>query len=304
MPCYNPIDGYRSKYVNESGKRSIVFNREQGFVDLPVKVPCGRCIGCRLEYSRQWAVRCVHEASLHEENSFVTLTYRPEEVPEDHSIHKEEVQKFIKRLRKELGEQKIRYFACGEYGEQRNRPHYHLIIFGYGFPDKRLWSKKNGNLLFRSELLEKVWTKGFSSIGEVTFESAAYVARYVMKKRKGKDEPERYTLVDKETGEVHYIEKEFCLMSRRPGLGKGWYEKYKSDTDKDFITIRGAKMKLPKYYDSQIEKESELEMKIRKGKRIREAIKRKEDNTMDRLRVKEKVKKAQLEYLKRDTEEM
>jgi hypothetical protein len=289
---------------------------------MEVTVPCGRCIGCRLEHSRQWAVRCMHEAQCHEENSFITLTYAPEYLPSDHSIHKEELQKFFKRLRKETGV-KLRYFACGEYGEQNNRPHYHAIIFGYDFPDKELWSKtKGGDLLFRSKLLEKVWPKGHSLIGNVTFESAAYVARYVMKKRKGDQEEidEYYKLLDEETGEVHKIEPEFCLMSRRPGIGREWLEKYKQDTDKDFITLRGKKMKLPKYYDSINEQESLIEeaskideqakrvyspkMERIKGKRRSAAKEAEADNTFERLAVKEEVKKAQVAMLKRNVEEI
>jgi hypothetical protein len=305
MPCYKPIQGYRSKYLSKNGKRPIVFSPNSGFKDMPVTVPCGRCIGCRLEYSRQWAVRCMHEAQCHDANAFITLTYAPEHLPSDHSIHKEELQKFFKRLRKELGDVKIRYFACGEYGEQNNRPHYHAIIFGTDFPDKQIHTKKNGNVLYRSATLEKVWTLGHSLIGEVTFESAAYVARYVTKKFKGDEDEknEHYKIVDPETGEIHQQEPEFCLMSRRPGLGREWLEKFKGDTDKDFITLRGKKMKLPKYYDSVIEMEDEIAYQYRKGKRRRQAKENEADNTYERLSVKEHVKKAQIAFLKRDIEE-
>jgi hypothetical protein len=303
VPCYSPIKGYRSKFVNPSGKRSIVFNPKDGFADLEVTVPCGRCIGCRLEYSRQWAVRCMHEAQMHEQNSFITLTYSPEYLPKDKSIQKQELQKFFKRLRKNTGV-KLRYFACGEYGELNNRPHYHAIVFGYDFPDKVLHTKRNGNLLFRSEVLEKAWPFGHSLIGAVTFESAAYVARYVTKKFKGNEEEKdaHYRLLDKDTGEVFQIEPEFCLMSRRPGIGREWLEKFKGDTNKDFITHRGSKMKLPKYYDSVLEIEDELGMLKRKSKRRKMANKNKEDNTSERLTVKEKVKKAQIKQLSRDFE--
>jgi hypothetical protein len=307
MPCYKPLTGYRSKFVNpKTGKRAVVFSPNDGYTDMQVTVPCGRCIGCRLEYSRQWAVRCMHEAQCHETNSFITLTYAPEHLPGDHSIHKEEMQKFFKRLRKEIGI-RIRYFACGEYGGKKNRPHYHAIIFGYDFPDKYLHTKtKRGDLLYRSSTLEKVWTKGHSLIGNVTFESAAYVARYVTKKFKGDEEEaaEYYKIVDPETGEIHQLEPEFCLMSRRPGLGKEWLEKYKGDTDKDFITVRGKKMKLPKYYDSQLEMEDELAMMERKGKRRAQAKKNAHDNTDARLKVKETVKLAQIGTLTRDLEEI
>lgn len=324
MPCYHPLTGYRSKFKNESGKRSIVFNTQDGYQDLKVEVPCGRCIGCRLEYSRQWAVRCMHEAQMHEANSFITLTYNNEHLPEDQSIHKEELQKFFKRLRKNLHTKysklklptpEIRYFACGEYGE-KGRAHYHAIIFGYDFPDKLLFTKtKNGDLLFRSQELEKAWSKdgksmGFSTIGNATFESCAYVARYVMKKRKGDDDTpdpvtgktnkEYYLIVDDETGETWHREPEFCLMSRRPGLGKTWLEKFKQDTDKDFITVNYSKQKLPKYYDSILEQEDALAFEIRKRKRKKEAKKRADDNTPDRLAQKETCKIAQSNQLKRE----
>jgi hypothetical protein len=318
MPCSFPLKGYRATFLNENGKRPIVFNREQGFVDMPVEVPCGQCWSCRLEYSRQWAVRCMHEASLYTDNAFITLTYNNENLPDDHSVSKEELQKFFKRLRKHVGKP-FRYFACAEYGEKNNRPHYHAIIFNYGFPDKYLHAKtKRGDLLFRSNILEKAWKKGHSLIGDVTFESAAYVARYVMKKRKGKPDQvdkygktnsQHYELLDKETGEIHNLTPEFCLMSRggpkddpnRGGIGAGWLRKYKQDTHKDFITLRGVKMALPKYYDNLLEQIDPEDMKERKRKRM-EAID-KTDNTIARLGVKEKVKKAQLTTLTRDLEE-
>ena len=332
MPCYSPIKGYRARYRNKSGKRPIVFKVDEGYDDQPVTVACGRCMGCRLEYSRQWAIRCVHEAQMHDENCFITLTYAPEHLPPDHSIRKEEVQKFMKRLRK-AAKVRLRYFACGEYGTKNNRPHYHAIIFGYSFPDRKLWTIKNGNRLYRSELLESVWTKGHSSIGECTFESAAYVARYVTKKYTKPEPSERsdarqerseekinmkYTVVDDTTGEIFTLEPEFALMSRRPGIGRSWLEKYRNDTNKDFITIRGAKMSLPKYYDQIIEEmeerdelireevgtaypeRQEPEMWLRKQRRISKVDKA--DNTIDRLRVKENVKLAQFKMLHRGLE--
>lgn len=291
-----------------------MFNAADGFPDLKVEVACGRCYGCRLEHSRQWAVRCMHESQMHEHNSFITLTYAPEHLPKDHSIHKEELQKFFKRLRKRLGK-KIRYFACGEYGEKGGRPHYHAIIFGHDFPDRVVHAKtKRGDLLYRSETLEKAWPFGHSLIGNVTFESAAYVARYVMKKRKGDDDAidpktgktnkEHYMIFDPETGEVHIQQPEFCLMSRNPGLGKEWLLKYKEDTDKDYITLNGSKMSLPKYYDSVLEIEDEIGMMERKAKRQKRAAKNKDDNTLERLAVKEKVKIAQTGTLTRDLEEI
>lgn len=266
----------------------------------------------------------MHEAQCHEKNSFITLTFAPEHLPADKSVHKEDVQKFLKRLRKEIGVN-IKYFACGEYGDKNKRAHYHAIIFGYDFPDKTLHSKtKNGDLLYRSATLEKCWPFGHSLIGDVTFQSAAYVARYVMKKRKGdpdqidpktgKTNAEYYMLSDPETGEVYEINPEFCLMSRgsgrpedpplwRYGIARDWFEKYKKDLNKDFLTLNGNKMKLPKYYDNILEAENELEMMARKDKRRKAAAKNKKDNTLARLGVRETVKKAQLNMLERNLEE-
>jgi hypothetical protein len=331
MGCNNPLTGYRSKNLNENGKRPIVWKEKDSDGEGPIQLPCGQCSECRLTYSRQWALRCYHESQLHEDNSFITLTYAPEHLPEDHSIHKEALQDFFKKLRYELdvlygksptGEyyangnpkyrpnKPIRYFACGEYGESNNRPHYHAIIFGFDFPDKQLHTKQNDNLLFKSELLQKCWPYGFSLIGNVTFQSAAYVARYVMKKRKGKPDyvdkhgktnEEYYMLCDKETGEVHQLEPEFCIMSRRPGIGREWLTKYKGDTDKDYVTLAtGGKYKIPKYYDSILEEIDPIGYLERKEKRLEKINPM--DNTFERLRVKEKVKDAQIQMLKRGYE--
>lgn len=238
MPCYFPVGTYRKD-------GSACFR------------PCGDCIGCRLERSRQWAMRCVHEASLHDTNSFITLTYNDDNLPLDGSINKKHLQKFIKRLRRKIEPIKIRYYGAGEYGKKFSRPHYHLCLFGFDFPDKQLleagertyfngrFKNTKGNDLFTSDLLGKVWKKGFHTIGELTFESAGYAARYCTKKING------------EKAGPHYKDKtpEFALMSRRPGIGSGWFEKWKGDIyPKDFTTMRGIKQRPPRFYDSMLEK--------------------------------------------------
>ena len=151
----------------------------------PCTIPCGKCIGCRLAHSRQWAVRCVHEASLHERNCFLTLTFDDAHLPVSGSVSVRDVQLFLKRLRKALSYQniKIRFFACGEYGDKNLRPHYHLILFNYDFSDDRqLLRQTPYGPLYISDFLFRLWPYGFHTIGNVTFKSCAYVARYVTKK--------------------------------------------------------------------------------------------------------------------------
>ena len=143
MPCFHPLTGYLARDANASGKRSIVFDPKLALgVDVKRQVPCGRCIGCRLERSRQWAMRCVHEASLYKNNCFITLTFNDYYLPKDGSLHVEHFQKFMKRLRKRFGSG-VRYFQCGEYGELLRRPHYHACLFNFDFPDRVLWSIRN-----------------------------------------------------------------------------------------------------------------------------------------------------------------
>lgn len=244
MPCFRPIKGYRSRIVNETGKRSIVFNPSHGFNDQPVNLPCGRCIGCRLERSRQWAIRCVHEASLYQKNCFITLTFNDENLPSNGSLDVKIFQDFMKRLREKFGAG-IRFFHCGEYGENFGRPHYHACIFNFDFEDKYDWRKtQSGQTVYRSEMLEKLWPFGNSEIGDVTFESAAYVARYITKKITGPDADEHY----------QGRKPEYTTMSRRPGIGKGWFDMFTSDVyPSDAVVIRGKEIKPPKYYDRQFE---------------------------------------------------
>lgn len=303
MPCYFPLDGFRAKAPGPSGKRAITFNPSEGYVDRPISVPCGQCIGCRLEKSRQWALRCMHEAQMHEDNCFLTLTYDDKNLPAHNSLELRDFQLFMKRLRKQYGSG-IRFFHCGEYGEKNGRPHYHAIIFNFDFPDKVLFSVRNGNRLYTSVALSALWPLGHSSIGAVTFESAAYVARYCLKKIVGKDSDRYYERVDPTTGEVVLIAKEYATMSRRPGIGHGWYERFKSEVyPSDFVIRDGVKMKPPKAYDRYFEAEDERGYNRVRGRRVRSAAKHADNNTKDRLKVRETVQRKRAERLIRSLDE-
>lgn len=294
MPCYHPITLYRSTQGPnpETGKVPLVsFRHGRG----SVRVPCGRCIGCRLERSRQWAIRCSHEMQMHERNIFVTFTYRDDQLTYGGASHAILIPRhltlFWKRLRKQYGSD-IRYFACGEYGDKSNRPHYHAIIFGHDFEDKVYHSTKNHNVLYTSHNLDYLWSHGTCLIGDATFESAAYVARYVLKKRLG-DTAETY--------EQEGITPEFVRMSRRPGIGSNWLDKYESDVyPNDFVITRnGLKIKPPKYYNSKYELTHPLIMEDIKLLRQAKADENWQESEPERLRIKERVKLAQTNTLHR-----
>lgn len=305
MPCYHPKQGWRSLKVNPSGKRSIIFGKNNVLANRsdPIYVPCGQCIGCRLEYSRQWAIRLVHEASLYENNCFITLTYNNETIPDDWSLNKKDYQDFMKALRHAIYPKRIRFFHCGEYGEKTYRPHYHAVIFNHDFNDKVYWSNTNAGPLYVSPTLSKLWNKGQHRIGAVTFESAAYVARYVTKKINGDNAINAYTRIDEETGEVLVVQPEYATMSRRPGIASTWYNKFKTDVfPKDFITIRGKKMFAPKYYTKALELENPKLHRTIKEKRLAHAEDQAKNNTPDRLGVRETCKKAQISQLRRRVE--
>jgi len=259
-----------------------------------------RCIGCKLEYSRQWALRCVHEAQLHDDNAFVTLTYADANIPLGGTLIKKDFQDFAKRLRKKAG-CKLSYYHCGEYGERTRRPHYHALLFGVDFPDKTPFKKSaDGSDIYHSELLQRLWPQGFCTTGAVTFESAAYVARYVMKKITGAQAEKHYERIDEETGEVHRLLPEYTTMSLKPAIAKGWYERFKTDAyPSDFVVLRGRKMKPPKYYDRLLELEDPEARAALKVRREEEALLRQGDSTTARLKIREEVKLAQIASLKR-----
>ena len=289
MACYHPLLAYRS-----SGK--ITFNKPFPFAK-GFNLPCGQCVGCRLEYSRQWAVRLVHENQMHKNSCFITLTFNEEELNKRDnplSVNVRDFQLFMKKLRKK--HKKIRFFHCGEYGEKNKRPHYHALIFGYDFPDKYLWQTRNKQKYYRSEELEKLWPYGHVVIGEVTFTSCAYVARYIMKKQKGKNAEEHYH--NKETGEI--IEPEYCTMSRKPGIGYDWFEKYKTDVyPHDYCIINGKKIRPPRYYDTLLPEDELSKLKATRKEKAPDVY-AEYDERMDRLFVQEEIKIQKLQRLIRD----
>lgn len=298
MGCVRPITGWFSKTTTKNGKRAVVFNKKEAFNDLPVQIPCGQCIGCRLEKSRQWALRCMHEAQMHEDNCFITLTYNEEHLPFDQGLRVSHFQKFMKRLRKHAQPQKIRFYHCGEYGDKDGRPHYHAALFGYQFDDLvEIPDKKD---LFTSPTLEQIWGKGFCTVGHMTFDRAAYIARYCMKKATGKH-AEDYEVIDPIDFQVYNIQPPYSTMSRRPGIGKSWYEKFKGDCyPSDFLVMNEKKLKPPKAYDKHLEEEDPELYKTIKFLRAKEAKSNHQNNTTQRLVAREKIQTARLNLKERE----
>ena len=293
MACYHPIKGWRSVLPNSKGNYFITFKPGEGLQGCSISVPCGTCIGCRLERSRQWSIRCIHEASLYSSNCFITLTYSDDYLPQDGSLDLDAFQRFMKRLRKRFGSG-IRFFHCGEYGEKFSRPHYHALLFNFDFPDKKEWRKSDlGDQVWRSDALEELWPYGQSEIGELTAAAAAYVARYVTKKVTGRQAHEHY----------QGRKPEYVTMSRRPGIGSRWFDKFHGDVfPSDEVVVDGVATRPPKYYDRLFEvafPEKSLKLKQRRRAK-RRLIFRYEPE--ERLLVREEVHMLRFKFLKRGLE--
>ena len=262
--------------------------------------PCGHCTSCRLEYSQGWATRIDHETKSHEHNYFVTITYDNDHLPAGGSLKPEDVTKYLKRLRRHLG--RLRYVLTGEYGEQTLRPHYHAITFGLELPDLKLadYVSQSGEPQWTSETADRIWGKGKVIFGTVTPKSAAYVARYAMKKQTGERKKEAYRRLDPETGEIYGVLPEFIRQSRNPGIGMTWFDKFKTDcVPSDFLIRDGKRIRVPRGY---IEKLPEHEKAAIKSKRRQHAKteQAKADNTERRLMTKHESAKLRAARLKRE----
>lgn len=224
MACFHPVTAWTARAPNEqSGKHSIQF-RSNGTPSL--EVPCGRCTGCRADKALMWSIRLYHESLFHRRNSFLTLTYA--DAPDE--LNKKHLQDFFKRARHYY---KFRYFACGEYGEQTRRPHYHAVFFGENFQDGKIQINSD---LYTNQRLADLWGHGQVSVGNVTFESCAYVAGYVHKKAGDEDT--------------------FNLMSSNPGLGKQWLLKYFDDVRRTgTVSVNGKEFPVPARYLAWAESE-------------------------------------------------
>lgn len=245
VPCYHPTPARQDR---PGGPVRLL--PPLGTANM--QVPCGVCIGCRQRRAREWATRAVHEASRHEHNSFVTLTYSPENLPDGEDLVPDDLRLFLRRVRRALrgGATRpaalcgtsMRFLACGEYGDLGARPHYHALLFGVGFTDGTRWKKD----LFLSQTLDELWGKGFCSFGEVTGGRAAYVAQYSLKKVRRAEWREC-------TPDGVVKTQPFLRVSLRPGIGAEWLAQYKAETRGGYIVKDGVKLAVPRYYQKLLE---------------------------------------------------
>lgn len=283
MPCYGPLTGYYPK--STASDKRLVFRKDDSETGIGIKIPCGKCIGCKLEHSRQWALRCMHEKRMHTASAFLTLTYDNKHLPAGNTLVKRDLQLFMKRLRKIFGTG-VRFFACGEYGETSGRPHYHVLLLNSDFVDKKPVTTRSEHPYYTSALLSKLWTAGSHIIGNVDFDSAAYVARYCTKKITGPKAAEHYK------GRT----PEFLVMSRRPGIGTAYLEKFKSEMyTHDNVIVNGVPSSLPRFYDTKyasLNDTCEARLAVLKIARRRKISR--VDKGTTRLRVREVVTLAKL----------
>lgn len=280
MPCYHPLyaldvgrkaNGKRDlKFISrkiEDSEKIICYDGKIYFRSALIPLPCGQCIGCRLEYSRQWANRMMLELQYHDSAYFCTFTYDDVHVPRTYyadpetgeavpvlTLDKRDMQLLMKRIREHFPDDKIRFFGCGEYGSHSFRPHFHIILFGLHLDDLVIYKtvRQGGEFYayYNSDSLARCWLddkgspKGYVVVGKVTWETCAYTARYVTKKLKG---------AEAKFYDDHNIQPEFVLMSRKPGIGRQYYDDHPELYDYEKINISTPKggrfFRPPRYYD-------------------------------------------------------
>lgn len=325
MACYHPMYGLRTGDKTKNGKdviKIVGHTLPQGWPpDKVVQIPCGKCIGCRLEYSRQWANRCMLELQYHDSAYFCTFTYDDEHVPVSYhtaedtgeafpgmTLRKRDMQLLLKRIRKRFSDDKIRFYGAGEYGSHTFRPHYHIILFGLHLNDLEVYKQSRlGDTYYISPSLSKCWCDrdgnplGYVVVAPVTWETCAYVARYTSKK---------WTVNDGEVFQSLGLEEPFVLMSRRPGIGRQYYEDHPEMFQYAYINVStddgGRKFPPPKYYETLLERDDpelfaqrKLERKISAVKAEKVADRHSQLDKYDRLALAERVKAGQIKSLRR-----
>lgn len=290
MTCYRPVKMWIVGRTDTGKPLYRPYQTKDTRSLKPIKVPCGKCIGCLLDRTKDWAMRCVHELMYHNKACFLTLTYDKDHIDDNYSLRKSDFTCFMKRLRKAYPEVKIKYLQCGEYGTLKHRPHHHCILYGLDFSEDRKIYKRSGsgNILYTSEKLNKIWQNGFCVIGNVSVESVQYVCRYTLKKQYG-------------TSALNHYGKrvpEYITCSKRPSIGKKFFDDYHEQMySHNYIHFNGKKCRIPRYYDRCMQQLDEdlfrSVVKIRRKASLilenhpdytREALKRREQAILSRIK--------------------
>lgn len=316
-------------------------DRETGEVyTRPVILACGQCLECRCQYAQQWANRIMLEAQYHDESYMLTLTYDDAHVPrtwpyedlvglpveycnaatgqveyrprkwyrgdEVYTLEPKDLQDFVKRLRRYQEyhcSNTIRYYGVGEYGTDKHRPHYHIIVFGLHLDDVvEVGANKHGTVLHDSATIRKIWGKGITEVSPLNWEDAAYVARYTTKKL-GKAETDFY--------HENCLIPEFTRMSLKPAIGAQYYQEHKDEIYKydeiHISTVKGGRtVKPPRYYDKLYDDVYPAEMAEVRGNRkdiakraIQARVNRFDGNYLELLDQQERSFKARTKSLQR-----
>lgn len=295
VSCYRPLPAHRDR----SGGSVRIGYKDDADKGDKLELPCGRCVGCRLDRARAWSIRIGHEAQLWDANLFVTFDYSPAALPKSLSLEYRDFQGFMKRLRRRVsgvsllnGQRPIRFFVAGEYGKRFGRPHWHAILFNCWMPDQVRYI--NGT--YRSQLMEDLWDRGNCVIGDVTARSAAYVAGYTLAKAHSRAE-DYEDVVDPATGEVFARRPEFVVMSRRPGIGGAWYDRFGGDLfPGDRAVQDGQEYKVPRYYTEKFKRSADpgvIEALLEKRYQRSQEVPR-EESSEERRAVREAVSVARV----------
>jgi len=306
--------------------QGLDLNGRLAFGESVLELPCGKCAQCRVARAQEWALRCHHEAQFHRHDdgspnaAFVTLTFENEGLAfrelkygtHPLSLSVRDWQLFAKRLRQHIARQhrrrekklglvpsdppKFKFFAVGEYGREKLRPHYHVLLFGWDFSEDRVQCTDEGGMsFFLSPTLEKLWGYGRTDIRPMTPETINYVCRYVVKKLTGEDANRFLQRIDPDTGDVITVAPEFAVMSRNPGIGARWFDRFKDDVYPDnFVILKGRPTRVPRYYANRLKQQDPERAEAVADKAKEKAKKFLPEKITNRRKVKVKVTKARI----------
>ena len=293
MKCLFPLSGLRSKKINDAtGNRPVVLSLapKDGFVDQKLSLPCNKCLHCRINRTREFAIRSHHESLVgpsgpisQDNNHFVLLTYNDKNLPKHGALQASDVKKFLDRIRADCawrGLPSPRTFGCGEYGSKTQRPHYHINIFNLKLSDITYLKNLKQNKLYTSTYLTEKWKLGAVTLSPFSHLTAQYTAKYIVKALWADDPPEGDTRVE---APFPLPSQGRVATSTQPGLGAFFLDRYAQEiVNLGAIEIDGALAPIPTYYKKRLQKKHNDLYKIllQKNYNLIETLRRDEDKTL------------------------